>query len=463
MPIFLHLDLEKRVQTNDRTRLDASKTYITSNEEGFSKLSIKPALDEPAIPVFSAQARERFLDWEYRDFKIDVDSTNNKIDFAEGGSPLAATITDGTYTRAQLESEIKAQLESAGSLTYTVSFDVDDKLTISANGAFDLASDGPNKNSLLTVMRFFDFDQATGQTSYTSARVEYMTRKITATAGEDTLQVQSVSCTANATDLLNNKYFFIWSAVDATKYYVWYNSNAGGTDPNISGLTGVMVALASSDTAGNVATKTAAALQALADFNASATGAVVTVTNADPGWASPAYNGTTSFTFGVTTEGQLESSEDYYIDVYTPEGDALFSTDSDLMEEESDILKWVPPGKNTFIYSHRRAQEKILEWLDRQGFVDIFDKKLTKWAIVKENPLRDFSEVKEWSRYMVLRMIYEDVRNAPDDVIKSKRQAYESDEIAARQRLILRIDTDGDGTVDVWEGIDTSSIKLVMR
>lgn len=460
MPIFVHLDGEKKVQINDKTRLDASKTYSTNNETEFDKITIRPSLDEVDYDVYAEKASSRYLDWEFQDFKIDIDSTNNKIDFSEdaGATTLSATITGGTYTPAALATEVKTGLEASGALTYTVSFDEEDKLTISSTARFDLVLDGPNRNSLLTKQLYFDESELSSKTSYTSGRVESLQRQIRLTAGEDRYQVQTITCAANTSNALNNDYFFIWSGEDAVKYYAWFNSSAGGNDPSISGATGIEVAVTNGDTAAQVATALASALDAHADFSASALGTVVTVTNSDIGWATPAQEGLgTGFTFAVTTEGQTQVEENFYVSVYSELGDSLFSSDADLQMEEQDIRRWVPPGKNSFKYVHRRAQEKILEYLDREGYVDIFGHKYTKWAI------KDHSEVKEWAMYMVLRMIFEGISNATDDVFRQKRTVYESDEIAARQRAILRLDTDGDGVVTEDEGLDPHTVRLVFR
>ena len=39
-----------------------------------------------AISVFDSESENRFLDWVYNDFEIDIDATNNKLDFTEDGS-----------------------------------------------------------------------------------------------------------------------------------------------------------------------------------------------------------------------------------------------------------------------------------------------------------------------------------------------------------------------------------------
>lgn len=457
MPIFAHIDTESEVQINDKFRIDVAKTYITNNESGFSALAVRPGADEINYDVYDTDVRERFLDWEFLTWKQDIDTSNNKIDFKENGSPLVATLTTGTYTKGTLATEIATQLNAAGAVNYTVSFDEAEKLTISGDGAFDLVIDGPNRFTLLPLLSFFDEDSLTGRTSYTSFRVENFTRKIEVIAGENLYQEQTITALANTSHALNNKYFFISDALNATDYYVWFNSASTGTDPNISGFTGLEVAIANNDTATQVATAMAAVINAETGFSSTSNAAVVTVINTVYGWSTPAYDGISGFTFATITEGQVQVTDSLFVKLYTELGDYLFCSDQELEVEEPEIRKWVVNGRNSFKNIHRQVQKKILEWLDRKGYVNEFDEKFTKFDLV------DVSEVREWSRYMALRIIFEGIKNQSDDVFQQKRNNYSASEVEARQRAILRIDADKTGTLEPGEGDDTNSIQLGFR
>lgn len=75
------------------------------------------------------------LDYDLVSEYIIIDSTNNKLDFEETASTeLTATLTAGTYTPAQLATEINTQLTSAGASAYTITYD-------SISRKFTLASD----------------------------------------------------------------------------------------------------------------------------------------------------------------------------------------------------------------------------------------------------------------------------------------------------------------------------------
>jgi len=76
-------------------------------------------------------------------------STNNTINFKEdGGGTLVATLSSQNYSRSQLATEIKTQLESAGAGTYTVSVSNNTyKLTITPTAGitnFQLLASGSN-------------------------------------------------------------------------------------------------------------------------------------------------------------------------------------------------------------------------------------------------------------------------------------------------------------------------------
>lgn len=151
------------------------------------------------------------------------------------------------------------------------------------------------------------------------------------------------------------------------------------------------------------------------------------------------------------------TSIDQYVEVYTPEGDALFSEDSDLVAHENDIMKWLPQGKSSFTDLHRRAQRLILDWVDRQGYRDDEQKRITKFAFVQN------ADVRVWSTYVVLKLFFMGVQNQTDDVFKKKALYYEKLEIEARDRAVLNLDLDNDGKEDKTDGPDIRSGRLFFR
>lgn len=147
------------------------------------------------------------------------------------------------------------------------------------------------------------------------------------------------------------------------------------------------------------------------------------------------------------------------IQVVTSATEKLFSTDKDLMAEEPDILKFVRDGKSSFNDIHRVAQEKILDDIYRQGILSDDDDKLTVAEVV------DTAELKQWSKYMALRIIFESVSNKPDDIFAEKALKYEKMEFSAREKAInqMQLDLDQDGTLEDAERVSYRSASLVRR
>lgn len=150
-------------------------------------------------------------------------------------------------------------------------------------------------------------------------------------------------------------------------------------------------------------------------------------------------------------------SKSILLQVYSEAGDHLFCSDQDLVAHEPDLLKWVPPGRSSFKDVYRRAQKLIVAWLDEKGYVNVFGDKFTKMDIV------DVEEVRQWATFMSLRLIFDGISNAVDDVFARKAIAYSILEEGARNRSILRLDTNKDGIADVYEGARISSGSIYRR
>ena len=110
-------------------------------------------------------------------------------------------------------------------------------------------------------------------------------------------EITKIITVADSSSSLNNKYFLINAVnTDTTvnvgyktvQYYVWMNVGSAGSDPSISGATGVEVTFAADASAPTVATAVKNKLDAITGFSASVgVGAgndtTVTVTNANKG------------------------------------------------------------------------------------------------------------------------------------------------------------------------------------
>lgn len=147
----------------------------------------------------------------------------------------------------------------------------------------------------------------------------------------------------------------------------------------------------------------------------------------------------------------------YQVKVLTASEDRLFSSDADLMAHEDDILKWVREGRNTFLDKHRAAQEYILSELDKRSIVDRYGNKITK------DHIYDITEVKEWSKFYTLYLIFRGISNAVGDVFAEKAMHYLGRAKESEKYALIRLDLNGDGNIDSSEQLDIFSTTLVKR
>lgn len=135
------------------------------------------------------------------------------------------------------------------------------------------------------------------------------------------------------------------------------------------------------------------------------------------------------------------------INVLDEDTDALLSTDNDLYPYEPDILNYLPRGKNSYIYAHRKSQERILAYLDEQRIWKSDNSIYTKQDLVDlGSELKD--QFRQWSTFQTLLIIFESVQVSNADIFQEKKLEYENLMRQARNRSSLRLDQDGDGVID---------------
>lgn len=119
---------------------------------------------------------------------------------------------------------------------------------------------------------------------------------------------RTITALADSSGSLNDTYLdlnLIGYDFAEVQYYVWFNINSAGTDPAVSGKTGIEVAAATNATAETIAAAIKSAIDlASAPAIVSVSGAVVTITNQVQGEITvEADSGSTGFTFEVGTVG----------------------------------------------------------------------------------------------------------------------------------------------------------------
>lgn len=118
-------------------------------------------------------------------------------------------------------------------------------------------------------------------------------------------QVTNVVAVADVSGSLAGKYFLINSGNNVTQYYIWFNVNGAGTDPTISGATGLEVFLNTNDNANTVAFKISNAFNAelFNDFSSTVATNTVIITNNIQGYTTNASAATSGFTVTTPTSG----------------------------------------------------------------------------------------------------------------------------------------------------------------
>ena len=141
------------------------------------------------------------------------------------------------------------------------------------------------------------------------------------------------------------------------------------------------------------------------------------------------------------------------INVITAEDDRLFSSDADLLESEPDVLGFVVKGRSSFLNTHREAQKRILQRLEEKQIFDSSGDKLTKEAIIQ------LDEVRDWSKYYALEIIYYGLSNAVGDIFQLKGDQYRLLRERAENRSFIRLDINGDGTEDRAKKLSVGSLN----
>lgn len=137
----------------------------------------------------------------------------------------------------------------------------------------------------------------------------------------------------------------------------------------------------------------------------------------------------------------LTKTVDYVITAITEEDDNLFSDDAMLYSYESELKKYLPEGRNSWKYLHRKAQEEILDYLYRNDKRNPDGSKITKDQIIED-------KLELWSTFETMLLIYQDIKTSNSEAFTEKLDDYDEKRGEARERYIIVYDSDSDGDVD---------------
>jgi len=169
-----------------------------------------------------------------------------------------------------------------------------------------------------------------------------------------------------------------------------------------------------------------------------------------------ATGGVKTVSVRVTTDG-APVTDSLTLEVLTLVDDNQFCSDSYLVYNEHDIMKWVRPGRNTHKDVIRRAKRMIMKDLEEFGVLDSQGNKLTESAIV------DLEEVREWATYMSLFVIFKTNSNSTEDIFSKKAAEYKERAQKSRHRSYFKFDWNGDGIIDRDEWITFQAIEVYRR
>lgn len=158
------------------------------------------------------------------------------------------------------------------------------------------------------------------------------------------------------------------------------------------------------------------------------------------------------------TDGTSTITSTFDITAISEADDNLYSNDSQIFAIESELKRYLPEGKNSYKYLHREAQSRILNYLDRKRIWNQDGDAYTK------DQLNLSGELQKWSLYETIYMIYTDLFLSVGDKFAEKVNQYKALRNIERDRGAIRIDKDGNGTIDNDEASqDLKSFRLIKR
>ena len=135
----------------------------------------------------------------------------------------------------------------------------------------------------------------------------------------------------------------------------------------------------------------------------------------------------------------------------------LFSSDSELISHEPDIMNYLPEAYCDYRYVHRLTQDRILAILDERGVTDNDGNRIVAADV------KDIEECNDWSKFLALQYVFESLSNSIDDIFHEKAMRYRLMVKEASNRAFLRLDYDGDGTLESTERGSAVTGRLVRR
>lgn len=158
------------------------------------------------------------------------------------------------------------------------------------------------------------------------------------------------------------------------------------------------------------------------------------------------------------TDGSSTVSNDFTLSVISVEDDNLYSDDSQIFAIESELKRYFPSGRNSYLNIHREAQSRIVNYLDRKRIWNSDGTAYTK------NQLNLTGELQKWSLYETISIIYNDLFISGGDKFAAKVNEYKELRNIERDRGAIRIDSNSSGTIDTGDHVqDLKTFMMRLR
>lgn len=146
------------------------------------------------------------------------------------------------------------------------------------------------------------------------------------------------------------------------------------------------------------------------------------------------------------------TQKEFSFTIISEEDDALFSKDSQIFDEETEMKKYIPKGRTSFNYAHRLAQRNILRFLDGEGVRNVYGVAFTKDQLVGN------VHISEFSVYETMMLIFEDLKVRDKDIFEKKIKSYGDKYAAAKKNARIKLDYNDDGEIG-----DTETKNVVSK
>ena len=164
--------------------------------------------------------------------------------------------------------------------------------------------------------------------------------------------------------------------------------------------------------------------------------------------------GEKSVSVRITTDG-MPITKTHNLNVVSVSDDRLFSNDSDIISHENDLFRFLREGRVSFLDVHRVAQGLILDYLDQTNVTNIDGSR------VEKDDIYEIKEVKEWSKFLTLSLIFESVANEVEEIFSVKARKYRNMAKEVSARASVKIGDSANARPD--QSLDLRSARIVRR